>query len=140
MLRSIRRQCMQRQGHMTSPAHVTVTARMLSCPAPMCVTSTNNNNTTTTPLEKHECVLSNVILRQDALGKTAHSEASVQGIHAREELPTADSMEMCVTLPLNVSLDLGLVCGAQHDLAMIDTDSCLITCYRRSQGPRTLWT
>ena len=27
-----------------------------------------------------------------------------------------------VTLPLNVSLDLGLVRGTQHDLAMIDMD------------------
>src|SRR6266702_5000146 len=47
---------MRRQGHMTSPAHVTVTARTLSRPAPMCATSTNNSNTTTTPLEKRECV------------------------------------------------------------------------------------
>jgi len=29
-----------------------------------------------------------------------------------------------VTLPLNVSLDLGSICGAQHDLATIDTDPC----------------
>ncbi len=34
-----------------------------------------------------------------------------------------------VTLPPNVSLDLGLMCGAQHDLAMRDTDSGLVTCY-----------
>jgi len=27
-----------------------------------------------------------------------------------------------VTLPLNVSLDLGSMCGVQHDLATIDTD------------------
>ena len=44
----------------------------------------------------------------------------------------------CVTLPLNVSLDLGLVRGAQHDLAIIDTDHLLVTCYGRSQGPMTL--
>src|SRR6266702_1899236 len=35
----------------------------------------------------------------------------------------------CVTVPLNVSPDLGSRCGAQHDLAMIDTDSSLVTCY-----------
>ncbi len=29
-----------------------------------------------------------------------------------------------VTLPLNVSLDLGSMCGTQHDLATIDTDPC----------------
>ncbi len=28
-----------------------------------------------------------------------------------------------VTLPLNVSLDLGSECGAQHNLVMIDMDS-----------------
>src|SRR6266702_4999256 len=43
-----------------------------------------------------------------------------------------------VTLPLNVSLDLGSVRGAQYDLAMIDTDRLLVTCYSGSQGPMTL--
>ncbi len=37
---------------------------------------------------------------------------------------TVETVErLYVTLPLNVSLDLGSECGAQHDLAMIDTDS-----------------
>ncbi len=41
-------------------------------------------------------------------------------------------------LPLNVSLDLGSTCGAQRDLAIIDTDYLRVTCYNRSQGPTTL--
>src|SRR6266702_1847629 len=49
------------------------------------------------------------------------------------ELTTLD-----VTLPLNVSLDLGSTCRAQHDLAAIDTDPCLVTCYEVSQGPKAL--
>ncbi len=47
-------------------------------------------------------------------------------------------MRVNVTLPLNVSLDLGLMCGTQHDLAMIDTDFLLVTCYDESQGLKTL--
>ena len=40
-----------------------------------------------------------------------------------------NSMQMSlVTLPLNVSLDLGSMGGAQHDLAIIDTDPCLVMC------------
>ncbi len=43
-----------------------------------------------------------------------------------------------VTLPLNVSLDLGLARGTQHDLAAIDTDPCFVMCYDESQGPKAL--
>src|SRR6266571_2759064 len=43
-----------------------------------------------------------------------------------------------VMLPQNVSLDLGSRCGVQYDLAIIDTDPLLITCYNWSQGTMTL--
>src|SRR6266702_512646 len=53
-------------------------------------------------------------------------------------MAAAGLVRLDVTLPLNVSLDLGSVSGAQHNLAIIDTDHLLVTCYGRSQGPMTL--
>src|SRR6266704_7147477 len=58
--------------------------------------------------------------------------------HQRKHWVFREYPNQTVTLPLNVSLDLGSVRGAQHDLAMIDTDRFLVTCYSGSQGPTTL--
>ncbi len=37
---------------------------------------------------------------------------------------TVSKLGLNVTLPLNISLDLGSIRGTQYDLAVIDTDPC----------------
>src|SRR6266702_4710344 len=49
-------------------------------------------------------------------------------VQRHRRTPIATQTMVVVTLPLNVSLDIGSIRGTQHNLAAVDTDPGLVTC------------